>query len=117
MTNLSHNDRLAERFWFLRRPVQLIADVAVLCGAFVLAYLLRFDFQLSEYYFDNALNQLPFVVFVQFAALFSVGAYSIIWRYVSIDDIKPFLKAAFISGVILILIRLLVSNIRFSLSS
>jgi len=106
--------RVEERLWFLHRPVQLIADVFVLCGAFFLAYLLRFDFALSEYYFDTALNQLPFVVFIQFASLFLVGAYSIIWRYVSLDDIRAFLKAAFISGVILVLIRLLVSSEQFS---
>ncbi len=105
---------MGERFWFLRRPVQLALDIAVLCGAFFLAYLLRFDFEIGEYYFDNALNQLPFVVFVQFVALFLVGTYSIIWRYVSLDDIRAFLKAALISAVILILIRLLVSNEQFA---
>ncbi len=105
---------MGERFWFLRRPVQLALDVAVLCGAFFLAYLLRFDFEIGEYYFDNALNQLPFVVFVQFIALFLVGTYSIIWRYVSLDDIRAFLKAALISAVILVLIRLLVSNEQFA---
>jgi FlaA1/EpsC-like NDP-sugar epimerase len=99
--------------WFLRRPVQFIADVVVLCGAFFLAYLLRLDFALSEYYLDNALNQLPFVVLVQFSALFLVGAYSIIWRYVSFDDIRSFLKAALISGLILLLFRLLLSPDRF----
>ncbi len=114
MINTPQKDRMAEHFWFLRRPFQLAADIFVLGGAFFLAYLLRFDFQINEYYFDNALNQLPFVVFVQFASLFLVGAYSIIWRYVSIDDIKAFLKAALASGVILLLIRLLVSSDQFS---
>jgi len=114
MTNSTPKARMEERFWFLRRPVQLLADVAVLCGAFLLAYLLRFEFEIPEYYFNNALNQLPFVVFVQFASLFLFGAYSIIWRYVSLDDIKSFLKAALVSGVILVLIRLLVSNEQLS---
>ncbi len=114
MTSLLKNLRDPENFWFLRRPFQLSADIAVLCGAFFLAYLFRFDFQLSEYYFDNALTQLPFVVFIQFASLFLVSAYSIIWRYVSLEDIKAFLKAALISGVILVLIRLLVSSEQFS---
>ena len=90
-----------EKFWFLRRPAQFLADVAVLCGAFFLAYLLRFEFSLDKYYLDNALNQLPFVVLVQFSSLFLVGAYSIIWRYVSLEDIKAFLKAALISGIVL----------------
>lgn len=105
--------KVEDRLWFLRRPVQFVADIAILCGAFFLAYLLRFDFQLNEYFLDNALNQLPFVVLVQFAALFLVGAYSIIWRYVSLEDIKAFLKAALISGVILALVRLLLSPDRF----
>lgn len=102
-----------EQFWYLRRPFQLMADVTVLCAAFFLAYLFRFDFRIPESYFENALNQLPFVVFVQFASLFIVGAYSIIWRYVSLEDLKAFLKGAFISGVVLILVRLLLAPERF----
>jgi FlaA1/EpsC-like NDP-sugar epimerase len=95
--------------WFLRRPIQFLADVIVLCGSFFLAYLLRFDFNLTEYYLDNALNQLPFVVLVQFSVLFLIGAYSILWRYVSLEDIKAFLKGALISSAILIAVRLLLS--------
>ncbi len=114
MRILPENVRNEERLWFLRRPVQLMADIAVLCGAFYLAYLFRFDFEIPDYYLDNALNQLPFVVFIQFASLFLFGAYSIIWRYVSLDDIKSFLKAALVSGIILLLIRLLVSSEQFS---
>ncbi len=114
MTDFPKNIRKEERLWYFRRPVQLAADVFVLCAAFFLAYLLRFDFQIEEYYLDNALNQLPFVVFVQFASLFAVGSYAIIWRYVSLEDIKAFLKAALISGGILLFIRLLVSSEQFS---
>ncbi len=110
---MENSSQIEEKIWFLRRPMQFLADVAILCGAFFAAYLFRFDFELDEYYFNNALNQLPFVVFVQFASLFLVGAYSIIWRYVSLEDIKAFLKAAFISGVILVLVRLLLSPAQF----
>ncbi|HUF04319.1 MAG TPA: nucleoside-diphosphate sugar epimerase/dehydratase [Aridibacter sp.] len=98
--------KLEDRYWYLRRPVQLLADVAILSGAFYFAYLLRFDFNIPEHYRVNAVNQLPFVVFIQFASLFVVGAYSIIWRYVSLEDIKAFLKAAIVSGSILLVIRL-----------
>jgi FlaA1/EpsC-like NDP-sugar epimerase len=113
MTNLPENNQKDQRFWFLLRPFQLLADVAILCGAFFLAYLFRFDFQIPEPYLDNALNQIPFVVLVQFASLFVVGTYSIIWRYVSLEDIKAFLKAAVISGIVLVLFRLLLSPERF----
>ncbi|MEJ7862284.1 MAG: nucleoside-diphosphate sugar epimerase/dehydratase [Pyrinomonadaceae bacterium] len=111
MKDLPVSNQTKERLWFLRRPFQFLADVVVLCGAFFLAYLFRFNFEIEEnyFYFDNALIQLPFVVLVQFASLFLVGAYSIIWRYVSLEDIKAFLKAALMSGVVLLLVRLLLS--------
>ncbi len=104
-----------ERFWFLRRPVQFLADIVILSAAFLIAYLPSFNIQLGEFYFQTAVTQLPFVVFIQFSTLFLVGAYSILWRYVSLEDIKVFLKAAAISSVILIAVRLLLSLTQFNL--
>src|SRR5687768_9291768 len=104
---MSEKVPLSEVFWFLRRPVQFLADVAVLAIAFFLAYLPAINVQLGHYPFDTALRQLPFVIFVQFSALFLVGGYSILWRYVSIEDIKVFLKAASISTILLIGFRFL----------
>jgi FlaA1/EpsC-like NDP-sugar epimerase len=104
-----------ERFWLLRRPVQFLADIVILSAAFLVAYLPSLNIKLGEFYFETAITQLPFVVFIQFSSLFLVGAYSIIWRYVSLEDIKAFLKAALISGVILIALRFLLSLISFNL--
>ncbi len=104
---MSEKVPLSEVFWFLRRPVQFLADVTVLTVAFFLAYLPAINVQLGYYPFDIALRQLPFVIFVQFSALFLVGGYSILWRYVSIEDIKVFLKAAAISTTLLIVFRFL----------
>ncbi len=56
MTDLPERNHADEQFWYLRRPLQLLADVAVLCAAFFLAYLFRFDFEIDEYYLDNALK-------------------------------------------------------------
>ena len=104
-----------EKFWLLRRPVQFVADIVILSAAFLIAYLPSFNIQLGEFYFETAIMQLPFVVFIQFASLFLVGAYSIIWRYVSLEDIKAFLKAALISGIILIAVRFLLGLTTFNL--
>jgi FlaA1/EpsC-like NDP-sugar epimerase len=107
--------QLSEQIWFLRRPVQFLADLTVLCAAFFLAYLPAVNVQLGHFYLDTALVQVPFVIFVQFSALFLVGAYSILWRYVSIEDIRVFLKAALISGAILIAFRFLLIFTNFNL--
>jgi FlaA1/EpsC-like NDP-sugar epimerase len=102
---VNEQPQLTEKIWFLRRPVQFLADIAVLCGAFFVAYLPAVNVQLGGLYLEIAIRQLPFVVFVQFSSLFLVGAYSILWRYVSIEDIKVFLKAAIISSGILFVLR------------
>ena len=112
---MEENNQLSERFWFLRRPVQFLADVAVLCGAFVVAYLPAVNIQLGEFYGDVLLRQLPFVVLVQFSSLFLVGAYSILWRYVSIEDLKVFVKASAISGGVLLALRFLLTFTDFTL--
>src|SRR6476661_5962275 len=96
-----------ENFWFLRRPAQFFLDVVILTAAFLLAYLPAINVQLGEYYLNTTLTQLPFVIFIEFSALFLSGAYSIIWRYISIEDLKIFFRAVFISGIVLIALRFL----------
>ncbi len=103
----SEKESISEVFWFLRRPAQLIADILVLSAAFLLAYLPAVNVQLGEYYLESAVRQLPFVVFIQFVSLFLVSGYTILWRYVSIEDIKVFIRAAAISTVLLITFRFL----------
>src|SRR5690349_12358394 len=87
--------------------------MAVLCGAFFLAYMPAINIQLGDFFLDQALSQITFVVLVQFSAIFLVGAYSIIWRYISIQDLKVFLQAAFISGSILLALRFLLTLTSF----
>ncbi|HQZ82881.1 MAG TPA: nucleoside-diphosphate sugar epimerase/dehydratase [Pyrinomonadaceae bacterium] len=110
-----HEEPNADNFWFLRRPFQFLADVFVLCAAFFIAYLPAINMRLGEFYADTALRQLPLVILVQLSALFLVGAYSLIWRYVSIEDIKVFIKAAVISLVVLLLLRFALSFTHFDL--
>src|ERR1043165_6373528 len=112
---MKHEEPFSESLWFLRRPVQFLADVAVLCAAFFVAYLPAINIQLGEFYVGVAIRQLPFVVLIQFSALFLVGAYSIIWRYIGIEDIKIFLKAFVISGAILFAFRFLLVFSDFNL--
>jgi hypothetical protein len=76
---VNDQNHLSDRIWFLRRPFQFLADVAVLCGAFIVAYLPAVNVQLGDFYLEVAVRQLPFVVLIQFSTLFLAGAYSILW--------------------------------------
>ena len=79
-------------FWVrhLKREVQYLLDLLILAAAFVVACLLRFDFQPPV----STLIQLPLVVLIQFVTLSVLGIYSFIWRYIGMAEIKSFVKAA-----------------------
>lgn len=79
-------------FWVrhLKREVQYLLDLLILSAAFVVACLLRFDFQPPV----STLIQLPLVVLIQFVTLSVLGIYSFIWRYIGMAEIKSFVKAA-----------------------
>jgi FlaA1/EpsC-like NDP-sugar epimerase len=90
--------------------MQFTLDIGVLVLAFVVAYLLRFEFSLPEGELNNLVQQLPYVVLVQFAALALAGVYSFIWRYVGMAEVKAFVYAAIWSALALAVLRLSLPN-------
>ncbi len=91
---------------WLSRPVQFVLDLIVMVAAFVLAYALRFEFAIPEYYIEPMLIQLPLVVLIQFGCLHLTGVYSFVWRYVGLSDVTAFLKAALWSVPVPLVLRL-----------
>ena len=90
----------------LTRKTQFALDLVVLIAAFILAYLLRFDFDIPR---DNSipmLKQLPYVVLIEFAALIMAGVYTFIWRYIGMAEIRSFVNAAYWSMLPILLLRL-----------
>lgn len=87
------------------RQVQLLLDIVILVGSFVVAYLLRFDFAIPEPELARMLVQLPLALLLQFAALALCGVYSFVWRYVGLREVPAFLKAAAGSAGVLLALR------------
>jgi FlaA1/EpsC-like NDP-sugar epimerase len=92
------------------RQLQFVLDTATLSSAFLLAYLLRFDFSFPEEETRAILLQLPYVVALQCVALILIGIHSFIWRYVGMGEIKSFIKAALISAIPLFLLRIVLTE-------
>jgi FlaA1/EpsC-like NDP-sugar epimerase/ActR/RegA family two-component response regulator len=88
------------------RKFGFILDGFVLVGAFLGAYLLRFEFRLSKEVWDYLLIQVPFVVLLQFVVMVYFGIYTFIWRYVGLGEVKAFLKGGLFSMVFLLVLRL-----------
>src|ERR1044071_216593 len=80
--------RLRKRFLSKRR-IHYLLDLTVLVAAFVLAYILRFDFAVPRAQFTDLFTQLPYVVLIQMAALTLAGVYAFIWRYVGMSGSRP----------------------------
>jgi FlaA1/EpsC-like NDP-sugar epimerase/lipopolysaccharide/colanic/teichoic acid biosynthesis glycosyltransferase len=81
------------------RVIQFLLDFSVLVGAFVYAYLLRFDFRVPPAEVANCLRQLPLVVLVQFSILILAGVHRFIWRYVGLRDARTVLFASIACGL------------------
>lgn len=86
-----------------------------MCAAFLISFFPSVNIQFESFYLENALAQVSFVIFVQISSLFLLGAYSIIWRYISISDLKVFVYAALVSGGILLALRFLLTYSTFNL--
>ena len=89
--------------WELSRQVQFGLDLLCLVFAFLMAYLLRFDFVIPTEFKHQFLVQLPYVVLIQFLTLFLTGIYSFVWRYIGLAELGAFLKAAIYSALPLLL--------------
>jgi FlaA1/EpsC-like NDP-sugar epimerase len=106
-TSLRANN--GNRLWWTRlltKQIQFVLDLIILVLAFTVSYALRFDFQIPHAALLLGLTQLPYVVLIQFIALFMCGVYSFIWRYVSISETRSFIKAALWSLLPILLLRL-----------
>src|SRR5215813_917706 len=96
-----------ELAWLRAKWLFMLCDLVVLAAAFILAYLLRFDFDIPELRFPAIKLQLPYVLAIQLAALILTGVYTIIWRYIGIIELKAFVVAALTSALPLVALRVL----------
>jgi FlaA1/EpsC-like NDP-sugar epimerase len=88
------------------KVLQLLIDAGLLGLAFVMAYNLRFDFEVPAAHLRRALVQLPFVVALEFGALLAFRVHSFIWRYVGMRELFVFMQAAAIAAIPLLVGRL-----------
>jgi FlaA1/EpsC-like NDP-sugar epimerase len=89
------------------RLVQAGLDVLTLAAALGFAYLLRFDFDIPARNLTILRTQLPVVIGIQFVCMYLAGVYRLMWRYVGLQDVPRFLRAAGYSTVSLVVLRLL----------
>ena len=76
-------------------------DIAAAAAAWLIAYWLRFNMEIPEYYFGAMLKILLLAVPLQAAVFWGFGLYRGIWRYASLPDLQRILLAVGLAAVII----------------
>lgn len=84
-------------FW-----VVLFADILLIVLSHILAYSVRFDFQISDE-FSRIITLFPFLVMVKIPVFYFFGLYRGMWRYTSITDLLNIFKAICVSSGFIIM--------------
>ncbi|MCW5960587.1 MAG: polysaccharide biosynthesis protein [Pyrinomonadaceae bacterium] len=87
------------------RTVQIGLDIGLICAAFLLAYVLRFDFSLDSSILARAISQLLWVAPLQFILLRSFNVHKFIWRYISLPEVRSIALALTVSAIPMALLR------------
>ena len=83
----------------LRTLIVVVHDLAVATLAWIVAYLLRFNFDLPDEFVRGAAVTAPLVVVLQGAVFHGFGLYRGIWRFASVLDLRRILMAAGLSAL------------------
>jgi FlaA1/EpsC-like NDP-sugar epimerase len=94
--------RWLERFLPHRRPVIVGVHLALVTVAYLLAFLLRFEFRLPASEWERLLRTLPFLLLARIAVFAWFHLYEGLWRYVSMRDILAIFKAVTVSSLIFV---------------
>lgn len=82
--------------------VTLLLDAVLLSGAFYLAHLVRFDFDIPAWAMTRFREWLFFVVAGKLAGFYFFDLYKGMWRYTGINDLLNVVKASSVASLVLI---------------
>ena len=82
------------------RALLAFAHDAVACAtAWMLAFWLRFNLEIPDFYLELLLQTLPWTILVHAALFWSLGLYRGIWRYASLPDLRRIIAAVGVGAV------------------
>jgi FlaA1/EpsC-like NDP-sugar epimerase len=78
-------------------------DISLIILSYLVSYLVRFEFKISQPDLISIRNTLPFLIGIKVFLFFYFRLYRAIWRYFSILDIFNLAKAVFVANLVIIL--------------
>lgn len=95
----------------MRSLLVILHDICSAMAAWMLAYWLRFNFDVPETYWTGMLVTMPFVVLVQAASFHLFGLYRGIWRFASLPDLKRIIFAISLAALLVPLVLALTNSL------
>jgi FlaA1/EpsC-like NDP-sugar epimerase len=92
----------------LRRKYAIFHDILASVLAWVLAFELRFNFQIPSEFYDSIINNGLWVLLIQLSMFFQFGLYRGIWRFASLPDLKRIIYAVVAASFLVLAIKLMV---------
>ena len=83
-----------------RRLLEVILDFCLLSGAYVLAYLLRFEGLLTADLQGLIVRSLPIILVAKLACLGAFGVYRGVWRYAGLPDLLVVFRAVTLGSLL-----------------
>src|SRR6266702_332894 len=93
-----------------KRILVFLLDVALIISAFVLSFLLRFDFQVPPLERELLLSGLTVILIVKPLVFVASGMYRNIWRYASLQDAIEIFKVVTFSTIISAFVLMFIKN-------
>jgi len=106
--------RLIVNFGYKRRLAEAGLDLAMITAAYFGAFLIRFDFAMTNEKVAQILPNVPFVLVAAYVAFFGLGVYRGFWRFTGLSEVARLANAAIGAGVVLVALSWVVPNIMLS---
>jgi UDP-GlcNAc:undecaprenyl-phosphate GlcNAc-1-phosphate transferase len=87
-----------------KQIVQILADAALMAAAYVAAWLLRFDGQLSSWMEHLIAQSLPWLLACKLISFWLFGLYRGEWRYLSVHDLVQLAKGCLVGSAAFIVV-------------
>ena len=81
--------------------IAFFLDIFLVSISWVVAFYLRFNFDLPETHINNLIESFPFVVIIQGVVIYKLALYRGTWRYVSFLEVKKIILGVLLGSLIL----------------
>ena len=86
-------------FSYKRRIFEVIFDFTLILLAYYSAFLLRFDGDLTEPFWQRFTTSIPVLAGAQMALLLATGLYGGLWRYTSLADLRRIFTSSVVAAI------------------